>query len=76
MISNFVLASQLVLAQPSITAYQAAPASVPCPAHPVVCRLYLAYERLGKDLGEAWAHTINPTVSASTSTAGLTLVWS
>lgn len=76
MISNFILASQLAIAQPSISAYIAGPAWVPCPVHPVVCKLYLGYERLGKDLGEALAHTMNPNTSASTSTAGPTLVWS
>lgn len=74
MIASFVLASQLALAQPSVSAYRAGPAWVACPAHPVVCQLYLGYER-GRDLGETLAHTINPTVSASTSTAGPTLVW-
>jgi hypothetical protein len=75
MITDLVLASQLALTQLSVSAYQAGPAWVACPAHAVVCQLYLGYERLGKDLGETLAHTINPTVSASTSTAGPTLVW-
>ena len=75
MISSIVLASHLAFMQPGVRAYQAGPAWVPCQPHPVVCQLYLGFERGGKDLGETLAGTINPTVSASTSTAGPTLVW-
>jgi len=76
MIFNIVLATQLTLGQPSVSAYHPGAAWVPCRAHHAVCQLYLGYERIGRDLTEALAHTINPNASASTSTAGPILVWS
>ncbi len=63
-------------AQPSVTAHRQGGAWQLCVAHPAVCQLYNAYERAEK-IAEALAHLINPTASASTSTAASpTLVWS